>query len=96
MQFILVNQEAPGSKELVTKIAKAKDGSIIPLTPEEMKLYRSADFQTLLLDFSKGQPIAQPAPPPDIADAVKEAIQTPIPADPPAVEGDDNREEYPH
>jgi len=60
MDIFLVNQDNPHSRSLMLKLSdRAKPGAIIPLTTEEMTLYRSEDFQILTLneDQSKIIPI---------------------------------------
>lgn len=48
MNIFLINQDHEAAKSLIKKLASNfKDGAIIPLTADEMRLYNSDDFQWL-------------------------------------------------
>lgn len=61
MNIFLVNSDEPSAKTLIEKFCDAKDGSILPLTSEEMSLYNSDGFQVLSL-LNENQTVTQVHP----------------------------------
>ncbi len=52
MFVILIDEEHDCSESLIMKLAKSKNGSVIPLTRAEMDLYASDSVQILRFDDS--------------------------------------------
>lgn len=54
MNIFLVNQDHPSAHGLIEKLTSSnKNGGIVPLTSEEMDLYRSTDFEWIFTSETK-------------------------------------------
>jgi len=47
MRVFLVNENNPTAMSLIEKLANVKHGQMIPVSPEELKFFRTGNFVTL-------------------------------------------------